>query len=476
MNKLITKKSSCDETVYYNKDLAPKTKNEKTWGIYAFFSCWVAMNVCIPSYQMASSAIAMGLSWWISLVLVFLGNTIILIPILLNAKPGIKYGISFPLYLRSVFGIKGAHLPVIIRSIIGSAWTGILIWVGAESLNVALTLLFNEWETFTYGQLVCFVLFWFLNIGLTLSGSNILKKLECISVPILGVFCVGLLIWGITTTKQIGCDIKDAIIVLQSNTTTNLSGTIIIFLVANISFYSTWAINSSDISCYAKNEKSHHVGVTLGLPFSMVAIAFFGIYITGVSKLVYGEAIWNPNDLILKIGNKWAAVIAALAICLETLNTNVVTNILPPANGFSNLLPKKLSYKHGVIITGIISILIKPWELVADPNGYIYDWLNFYGILTGPIASILLCDYFLFKKQKILVEHLYCGNKSKYWYYKGYNLLAIISWFFSIIPSILGLIFSELVWLREYGWIVSFILGFFIYFSIKKFTLRRVFQ
>lgn len=458
---------------YYNNDLAPADSSKRNWGIYAFFSCWVGMNVCIPAYQMASSAITMGLSWWLSLVLVFVGNTIILVPILLNSHAGIKYGITFPVHARSVFGLRGAQIPVIVRSIIGAAWTGILIWVGAESLQVALELMFEPWQRFQYGQAVCYIIFWGLNIGFTLGGSNVIKKLEGISTPILGCFCLWLLIWGIRATYQAGYTAIDAIKCLSTSSDINVAQTVIVFLVANISFYSTWAMNVSDISRFAKNKKSHHIGVTLGLPVSMMLIALLGIYITGVSKLLFGVPMWNPNDVIRAIGNKWGALFAAIAILNETLNTNVVTNILPPANGFASLFPKQVSYKVGVLITGIIATIIQPWKLVADPSGYIYNWLNTYGILTGPLASILICDYFLLKKQALSLLDLYSDRGSNYWYYNGFNLRAILAWFVAIVPSIIGIFIPQLRVLRDYGWLLSFALGFIVYFFLTKIAFRE---
>ncbi|MCL2355266.1 MAG: cytosine permease, partial [Oscillospiraceae bacterium] len=460
--------SEVQTSKYYNNDLSPADLSKRTWGTYTFFSCWVGMNICIPAYQMASSAIAMGLSWWLSLVLVFSGNLIILIPMLLNSRAGIKYGITFPVYARSVFGIRGAQIPVIIRSVIGAAWTGILIWLGAESLQVALELIFEPWQGFRYGQAVCYIFFWILNIGFTLGGSDVFKKLKEYSTPLLGLFCIGLSIWGIRATYQAGYVAIDAIRYLNISSNINVRQTITVFLVANISYYSTWAMNVSDLSRFAKNEKSHHIGIIVGLPLSMMLIAFCGIFVTGASKLIFGEPMWNPNDVVLAIGNRWGALFAAIAILLATLSTNVTTNILPPANGLTNLYPRKVSYKTGVIITGIIATAIQPWRLVADPSGYIYDWLSTYGILTGPFASILICDYFLFKKQTLSLVDLYSGHGSNYWYYKGFNLRAILAWCFAVIPSIAGIFIAPLRVLRDYGWILSFVLGFIIYFILTK--------
>lgn len=451
-------------SIYYNQTLAPTIVVNKNWGVGSFVSCWIGMNICIPAYQMTSAAISMGLSWWLALILVLTGNIIILFPIILNSQLGIKYGIPFPIQARMAFGFKGAKFPILLRSIIGAAWTGILIWSGAESIHNAMLIIFESWEDFKYGQIVCFVLFWTLNIGISLGGSNIYKKFENISAPILGCFCLALFVWGTINLSEKGYNWYDAVTCLQNSQDVNISKTILAILVANISYYSTWAVNISDLSRYAKNSKTHMIGTSLGLPFSMFLISFIGIYITGTTKILFGTPLWNPNEVINAIGNKSGALFAALAISLATLTTNVTTNILPPANGISSFFPKKLDYKKSVLVTGIIAIAIQPWKLASDPSGYIYDWLNIYGMLTGPIASILICDYYIINRKKISIEQLYINCNSKFWYKNGYNIRAFLTWILSVTPSFIGIANNKFAIFKEYGWILSFMLGFIVYY------------
>lgn len=473
MKKILNKSGLCqltDEAVakiknskYYNDDLAPTSFKQRNWTAYNIASCWVGMNVCIPAYQMASSAITMGLSWWIALLLVALGNVIILIPIQLNSNIGTKYGIPFPVFSRVSFGIRGAQIPSVVRAVIGTGWTGILIWVGAESLQVVMCLLFPAWVSFVPGKWIMFILFWALNIGIAYAGPNVLKKFESCSAPLLGIVCATLLGWGIYVTYNTGHTFFDALNAVSTPADFNFGNTFVACLVANIAFYSTWALNIPDLSRFAKSQKAQFKGQALGMPTSMVIIAFIGVYVTGASSLAFGEPLWDPNLIIEAIGSPGAAIFGALGISLATLTTNVTTNILPPANGFSNLAPSKISFRRGVIITGILTIVMQPWKLVADPSGYIYDWLGTYGALTGPIASIFIYDYYFLRKRRIALDELYKEREGRYWYKNGFNMKAVYAWGLSIILPVLGKFIPAFSGFSLYGWILSFALGFVFY-------------
>ena len=456
-------RSKLSGTKYYNEDLAPTLYSQRNWTAYNIAACWIGMNVCIPAYQMASSAVTMGLSWWLSLLLVAIGNFIILIPIALNAHVGTKYGIPFPVYARLSFGMRGAQIPSVVRSIIGVGWTGILIWQGAESLQVAMCLIVPGWESFAGGQWVMFAIFWLLNIGIAYGGDDIMKRFESISAPLLGLVCGALLVWGIMVTVDAGVGIGDTLNAVEAPADLNMTETVIACLVANIGFYSTWALNIPDLTRYCESQKSQLKGQILGMPLSMVAIAFIGVFVTGASALAFGEPVWDPNGIVRAIGSPWAAIFAAFGISLATLTTNVTTNILPPVNGICNLWPKKLTYRRSVIIVGIICIIMQPWKLVSDPTGYIYDWLGTYSAFTGPIASILIYDYYLLRKRRLALDELYTERDTRYWYKNGFNVRAIVAWGLSILLPVLGHFIPLFEVFALYGWILSFALGFVFY-------------
>jgi len=453
---------------YYNADLAPTSYEKRCWTAYNIAACWIGMNVCIPSYQMASSAITMGLNWWMALILVGLGNFIVLIPIQLNSHVGTKYGIPFPVFARVSFGLRGAQIPSILRSIIGAGWTGILMWTGAESLQVAMCVLFPSWKNFGPGMAIMFGIFWCMNIGIAYGGDKAMKKFESWSAPVLGIVCGSLLVWAIYASIHAGYSFTAPLTAVAKPADFNFGKTFVACLVANISFYSTWALNIPDLSRFAKDQKAQFNGQLIGMPGSMVIIAFIGVYVTGASALVFGQAMWDPNMIIESINSPVAALFGAFGISLATLTTNVTTNILPPANGISNLSPEKISYRKAVIITGIVVIIMQPWKLVADPSGYIYNWLGTYGALTGPIASIFIYDYYIHRKKRIALEELYRNHETRYWYKSGFNDKALIAWGLSVLLPVLGKFVPAFSVFSLYGWIVSFVLGFVFYPLLMK--------
>lgn len=456
------------ESKYYNDDLASTTFEERNWGIYNVAACWIGMNVCIPAYQMASAAVTMGLQWWVALLLVAIGNVIILIPIQLNSHVGTKYGIPFPVFARVSFGLRGAQMPSILRTIIGIGWTGILIWVGSESLQVAACLISPKWATISVGKWIMYLIFLAANIGIAYGGAEVMKKFESYSAPLLGIVGGALFGWGVMITYRTGHTFFDALNAVVVPTDFNFGRTFVACLVANIAFYSTWALNIPDLSRYAKDQKSQFLGQLYGMPTSMVLIAFIGVYVTGASVLAFGAPLWDPNLIIEAIGSPGAAIFAAIGISLATLTTNVTTNILPPSNGLSNLFPRLISFKRGVLLTGLLTIVMQPWKLVADPTGYIYNWLGTYGSLTGPIASIFIYDYYILRKRRISLVELFQERESRYWYRNGFNTRAIYAWLLSVLLPIAGRFIPLFNVFTLYGWISSFLLGFVFYALLMK--------
>ncbi|MCM1535227.1 MAG: cytosine permease [Clostridium sp.] len=453
------------QKIKVSEDILPTKISERKWGIYSVCACWIGMNVCIPAYQMASSAIAMGIDWGMALFLVLLGNLLILIPIQLNSYVGLKYGISFPVYAKLSFGIRGAVIPTVLRTVIGLFWTGILMWNGGESLYVIVSLLLNCKGARVMG--ICFLIVWILTVVVGYGGERILRCFEGICAPILILIFLTFFIIIAYKLEQKGIPFYEPL--AFRNTTRDIIywKNTLACLIANISYYSTWALNIPDLSRYVKNVKSQATGQLLGMPSSMLFIAFIGIYVTSASRILFGEAIWNPNQVVTLLGNEVLTLVFATGILLATMTTNVTTNLLPSSNGILSLFSKKQTHRSATILAGVIALAIQPWRLVADPSGYIYNWLGMYGILTGPVASIFIIDYFLVKHQSIKLLDLYISVGGKYWYSKGYNYKAILAWLLAVLPSAIGFIYEPWSWLAKWGWVTSFIMGAVLYFMLN---------
>jgi nucleobase:cation symporter-1, NCS1 family len=361
-----------------NEDLAPVLPEKRTWSRWNIAALWIGMAVCIPTYSLASSMIESGMTWWQALLTVFLGNVIVLIPMTLNAHPGTKYGIPFPVLLRASFGIRGANVAALLRGVVACGWFGVQTWIGGAAIasTFAMCTGLNPAEGMsigflgiTAGQLICFLIFWALNVFFIWKGMESIKWLEVLSAPFLLAVGLILLVWAITKANGLG-----PILAKPSGFTTN-SAFWVAFgggLTAMVGFWSTLSLNIPDFSRYAKSQRDQIVGQAVGLPPTMAFYSFIGIVVTSATVIIFGEAIWDPIEVINRLGSKWLSCVALIALAIATLSTNIAANVVSPANDFSNLAPKSISFRTGGIITAIIGILIMPWKLLADPHGYIF--------------------------------------------------------------------------------------------------------
>jgi NCS1 family nucleobase:cation symporter-1 len=470
-----------------NEDLAPVPPEKRTWGTWNYAALWISMSLCIPTYTMASSMINNGMSWWQAVLTIFLGNAIVLVPMLLNGHAGAKYGIPFPVFARASFGTRGANIPAMLRAIVACGWFGIQTWIGGESLyqlirawnpslaNVEVTGLFPQPL-----PLLCFGLFWLLNMFIIYKGVESIRKLLVFKAIFLPLAAIALFCWAVVAAKGLGPILRE-----PSKFTDNASFFAFFFpaLTAVVGFWATLSLNIPDFTRYAKSQRAQIRGQAIGLPPSMTLFAFIGVVVTSASAIIYGSPEWDPVKLAGKFENKLMVSFAMIGIIISTLATNIAANIVSPANDFSNLSPKKINFRLGGYITGIIGVLIFPWKLYADPNGYIFTWLIAYSSLLGPIGGILIADYFFKRKQNLVVDELY-SHSGRYYYKGGFNQVAIIALIAGILPNLPGfLVNTKLiaveavpVWLANlyhYAWFVGFLVSGILYFILSPMSSRK---
>jgi nucleobase:cation symporter-1, NCS1 family len=449
------------ESSLYNKDLAPVPPERRTWGIYNYASLWVAMSVCIPTYMLASGLIAGGMSWKQAILTILLGNVIVLIPMLLNAHAGAKYGIPFPVFVRASFGVRGANVPAVLRAIVACGWFGIQAWIGGQAIYSMLQILYPAAVNKALGMWVCFFAFWLLNIAVIWRGIDMIKFLEGVSAPFM--LGVGLLLLWWMTQKAGGLGP-----VLSSpskfKTTSDFLHFFIPSLTGMVGFWATVALNIPDFTRYAKSQKSQIVGQAIGLPPAMTLYAFIGVAVTSASVVLFGEAIWDPVLLLQRFRQPLVASIALVALVIATLNTNVAANVVSPSNDFSNLNPRLISFRTGGLITGFAGLAMMPWKLLTDFNSYIFGWLVGYSGLLGPIAGVMITDYFLIRKTDLDLPSLYQRN-GIYEYRKGMNPIAMFSLLAGIMVALGGLIVPSVRWLYDYAWFVGFAVAAVVYYA-----------
>ena len=463
-----------------NKDLAPVPPDQRTWTRWHIAALWVGMAVCIPTYTMASSLIGNGMTWWQALLTVFLGNLIVLIPMTLNAHPGTAYGIPFPVLLRASFGTRGANIAALLRGVVACGWFGIQTWFGGAAIHATLAIVFGYDASggspiaglgITGPQLNCFMAFWALNVFFIWKGMESIKWLEVLSAPILLLVGILLMIWAVTKAGGFA-------VVFEASSPTSVTSWAGFGagLTAMVGFWATLSLNIPDFSRYAKSQRDQVVGQAIGLPTTMAFYSFVGIIVTGATVVIFGEAIWDPVQVVGKIGSKWLSAVALVILAIATLSTNIAANVVSPANDFSNLAPSKISFRAGGMITAVIGILIMPWRLVADPSGYIFIWLIGYGALLGPIAGIMVADYHVFRRRYLDVGQLYQAN-GIYTYTGGFSIAALAAFVLAVLPNLPGFLVQTgavsgahpwLTAIYQQAWFVGFGLAFTLYLVFRK--------
>lgn len=461
-------KEDVTQSKIYNEDLAPTTIKERTWNTYNFTALWVGMAHCIPTYMLAGGLIALGMDWKQALLTITLGNLIVLVPMLLNAHPGTKYGIPFPVLARASFGSWGANIPALLRAVVACGWFGINTYIGGSALNMLFCAIVPSFKTLggsfqiaglSLPMAITFMIFWGIQIFIIYKGMDVLRKFENWAAPLVLVFALALMIWAIITAKGFGPLLSEP---SKFKTTGEFIKVFIPSLTGMVGFWATLSLNIPDFTRFAKGQKEQMIGQAIGLPITMTVFSAMGIIITSAAAVIYGKAMWDPVDIIGKFTNPIALFIGFFGIIVASLSVNIAANIVSPANDFSNLAPKKIGFKTGGLITGIIGILIMPWKLLADPSGYIFNWLGTYSAFLGPIAAIIICDYWVTRKRKLNLKDLYTVE-GEYYYSKGFNPKAIIALILGVVVALIGKIVPSLSLLFDYAWFVGFAVSFVTY-------------
>ncbi|MDR3588094.1 MAG: NCS1 family nucleobase:cation symporter-1 [Negativicutes bacterium] len=457
----------------YNKDLAPTTIAQRTWTTYNFAALWIGMAHCVPTYMLASGLIALGMNWKQAIFTVTLGNVIVLIPMLLNAHPGTKYGIPFPVLARASFGTIGANIPAMLRAGVACGWFGINTFIGGSALNNFGAALFPAWKTFggdisiigmTLPSFITFMIFWALNIYIIYNGMETVRKFENWAAPLVLVMAGLLLFWIVGEAKGLGPILDDP---GKLTTFSSFFPVFIPSLTGMIAFWATLSLNIPDFTRFGKGQKEQIAGQIIGLPTTMTLFSTIGVIITSATLVVYGKAIWDPSELLLKFDNPFILCFSLFGILVATLSVNIAANVVSPANDFANLLPKYISFKTGGLITGLAGIAIMPWKLMSDPSMYIFNWLGVYSGFLGPIAGVMIADYYIVRKKELNLADLY-RSEGEYTYSGGFNWSAVLALAAGVGCALVGKFVPAMDWLFNYSWFVGLGVAFAMYLILMR--------
>lgn len=425
------------------------------------------------------------MNWWQAILTIFLGNVIVLVPMVLNAHAGTKYGIPFPVYCRASFGVLGANVPALLRAMVACGWFGIQCWIGGEAIHKILGVFYPNllggspvaFLGISLSQLLCFAAFWGINMWVIYMGIDSIRFLLSIKAPLLIALGLLLLYWAFESAGGFGPILSQS---SAFDAGQRKSGQFWLFffpaLTGMIGFWATLSLNIPDFSRYARTQRDQILGQSIGLPPTMALYSFIGVAVTSATAVIYGKTIWDPVDVLTRFSNAVILLTAMIALCIATLATNLAANVVSPANDFANLLPRRISFRMGGLITGVIGVLMMPWKLLADPSGYIFTWLVGYSALLGPIGGILIADYFVVRRRELNLAALYRSD-GEYGYCGGVSWVAMVALLAGALPSLPGFLVNVkilsgapafLLGIYDYAWFVGFGVAFAVCLAFRK--------
>ncbi|MDY4300605.1 NCS1 family nucleobase:cation symporter-1 [Pseudomonas salmasensis] len=453
----------------YNHDMAPTKVHERTWNKWHITALWVGMSICVPTYTLGGVLTAyFGLSVGEALVVILLANIVVLIPLTLNAFPGTKYGIPFPVLLRSSFGILGSNVPCLIRALVACGWFGIQTMFGGLAIHLFLGSIFDGWKALGgTGEVIGFMLFWCLNLWVVLRGAESIKRLETLSAPLLVAVGVGLLVWAMPNVS-----LSELMAIPPKRPEgASLTGYFMAGLTAMVGFWATLSLNIPDFSRYANSQKDQILGQIFGLPLTMFLFAALGVVMTAASVKLVGVSVSDPVSLIGHIQSPvWVAIAMALII-VATLSTNTAANIVSPTNDFQNIAPKLINRTSAVILTGLVGLALMAHELLKKLGLIVSDvsletvysnWLLGYSSLLGPIAGIMVVDYFITRRQQLDLAGLYRDDVYPAWNWSGFVAFGV-----PVVLTLLSLGSDAFSWFYSYGWFTGSALGGVLYYGLN---------
>jgi len=556
MSEIVELKEDLSASPLYSEDLAPVPASGRTWNLWHIAAIWVGMAVCIPTYILASYMIKSGLDWTEALLIIFLANIIVTVPMALNGHAGTRYGVPFPVLGRASFGTMGVHAPSIVRALVACGWFGIQTWIGGLAIHaIGCALIGQPIEPgLTPGKFIGFGLFWLMNLYFIWKGTESIRWLESLAAPILVLIGVALIVWGAgkgggfaTVLAQSGQLEKPAAeldgrggLVLrpltdadgvikakeyrvavnapiesaqwraltpdglridlgalsiaplgdspdvrvqfrdgeaQSSVITAAAASApasklsiwLFWLTAMVGFWATMSISIADITRFAHSQREQAVGQFLGLPGAMLLYSFVGVFVTcaaliGFSDiLIADDAPWDPVSLLARFESPVVVIIAQFFMLIATLSTNIAANVIAPANAFSNAWPKRISFRAGGVIAGLIGIVIAPWWLLD----HISNLLIFVSGFLGPVLGVMVADYFLVRRTRLSLPDLFKPDGA-YQYFAGFNVNALVALAVGVAVALVGYVYEPLQWLYTLSWFTGCLASLFLYVLLMR--------
>ncbi|WP_231862776.1 NCS1 family nucleobase:cation symporter-1 [Alicyclobacillus mali (ex Roth et al. 2021)] len=445
----------------YNEDLAPVSPEKKTWSWVNFTTVWMGMVHNIVSYETAASLLGLGMSVSQAIFTVVVANAILILAMCLNSVAGAKYGLPFPVLARAAFGHRGAQIPVFFRAFVAIFWFSIQAYAGSEALSTVLGALIPGWNHLGahhvigmgLNMLIAVLAFWLLHAWIVSHGIERVRHFELWAGPLVIVLGLGLVGWALSVAHGFGPAFSEPSR-LHGAKFWSVFGLTVTGLIGS---WSTLVLNIPDFTRFARSQKDQVVGQAVGLPGTAILFSFMSIVITSGTLIAFGKAVIDPVQLIGHFHSPVVQVLGCLALVVATLSVNVAANLVSPAYDLVNMFPKRLNFVRAGLIAIVVGFLFAPWAWY-DNAGVIFSVLNAIGGGLGPVAGIMMADFYLVRKRQYEVDAFYTADGG-FRYRAGWNPKALVSLGAGLLASFIGLLAPSLSELYNYSWFLGLFVG-----------------
>ncbi len=474
----------------YNVDLAPTPKGKKNWGWFEIFNVWANDVQSLFGYTLAASLfLASGLNGWAVFLALILAGFFIMWLVNLSGKPSVKHGIPYPVFARVSMGVFGANFPAMARGLVAMFWYGAQTYAASTAVALLITGVTGisggseflgmsgvMWISFIFVSAFQIYLFW--------QGMDLIKKFLNFAGPAVYIVMIFLMlaIWqkaGGSLLSEVGNIFSGGARSGGFEGLGSFAAFVAVFSIM-VGYFAAVVINFGDFARFVKNENEMKKGNLWGLVGNVIFFSFITLMITGGTIAVFGEYIAQPTDMVAKVDNMFFTLIAAFAFFSATVGINMVANFVPPAYDLSNLMPQKINFRTGGLITAICGFVIGGlWVSVITKMG-MFPFVNTLGAILAPVFGIMIVDYYVIKKEKLDVNALFSDKKGgKYYYNDGFNQKGMLAWAISgyiaigsvwpnILPGGLGDFFANLGGGGGYAWIIGAALGAIVHLAISN--------
>jgi len=474
----------------YNSDLAPTPTNKKNWGWFEIFNVWANDVQSLFGYTLAASLfLASGLNGWAVFLALILAGFFIMWLVNLSGKPSVKHGIPYPVFARVSMGVFGANFPAMARGLVAMFWYGAQTYAASTAVALLITGITGNpgtemflgmtgvmWVSFIFVSAFQVYLFW--------QGVDLVKKFLNFAGP--AVYVVMVLLMIVIWFKAGGGLLSEVGQIFSGGERSGgfeglgSFGAFLAVFSIMVGYFAAVVINFGDFARFVKNEEEMKKGNLWGLVGNVIFFSFITLMITGGTIAIFGEYVANPTDMVAKVDNIVLTIVAAFAFFAATVGINMVANFIPPAYDLANLMPSKINFRTGGLITAAFGFVIGGmWVAVITQMG-LFPFVNTLGAILAPVFGIMITDYYIIKKQKIDVDDLFSDSANgKYHYNGGFNGKGMLAWVLSgyiavgtVWPNILFLglddFFSNLGGGGGYAWIIGASLGAAIHLAISS--------